>query len=26
LSVDVNMDNLKSMERQSGLRFRDFAE
>jgi predicted RNA binding protein YcfA (HicA-like mRNA interferase family) len=25
-SVDVSMDNLKSMERQSGLNFRDFSE
>jgi predicted RNA binding protein YcfA (HicA-like mRNA interferase family) len=26
LSKDVNPDNLKSMERQSGLKFRDFAD
>ncbi|MDR2042687.1 MAG: type II toxin-antitoxin system HicA family toxin [Tannerella sp.] len=25
-SVDVSPDNLKSMERQSGLNFRDFAD
>jgi predicted RNA binding protein YcfA (HicA-like mRNA interferase family) len=25
LSVDVSMDNLKSMERQSGLKFKDFV-
>jgi predicted RNA binding protein YcfA (HicA-like mRNA interferase family) len=26
LSKDVNPDNLKSMERQSGLKFKDFAK
>jgi len=26
LSDDVEVNNLKSMERQSGLRFRDFAD
>jgi predicted RNA binding protein YcfA (HicA-like mRNA interferase family) len=26
LSADVEVDNLKSMERQSGLRFRDFGK
>jgi len=26
LSGDVSIDNLKSMERQSGLRFRDFVD
>ena len=25
LSLDVNINNLKSMERQSGLRFQDFV-
>jgi predicted RNA binding protein YcfA (HicA-like mRNA interferase family) len=26
LSEDVSMDNLKSMERQSGLKFKDFVD
>ena len=26
LSADISIDNLKSMERQTGLRFKDFAE
>jgi len=26
LSVDVTINNLKSMERQAGIKFRDFAE
>ena len=26
LSEDVNINNLKSMERQAGIKFRDFAE
>jgi len=26
LSLDVNINNLKSMERQSGLKFQDFAK
>jgi predicted RNA binding protein YcfA (HicA-like mRNA interferase family) len=26
LSDDVSMDNLKSMERQAGLKFRDFTD
>jgi predicted RNA binding protein YcfA (HicA-like mRNA interferase family) len=26
LSKDVELDNLKSMERQSGIKFRDFAD
>jgi len=26
LSLDVDVNNLKSMERQAGIKFRDFAE
>ena len=26
LSMDVSIDNLKSMEKQSGLKFKDFVE
>ena len=26
LSEDISIDNLKSMEKQTGLRFKDFAE